>query len=149
MGKWPRRALVSFTLERNFSINMRRTELLGYSPGFISTCFYLCKVQGLISSVSGESFRRVINMVHIHVSLALPMLRYFCLKHKDPKIFENHLNPVMLEFIRKVFLSTIRWVLMSNHNNARVSGFCIILLVKLATTSIRVYSTQIIQFAFT
>ena len=31
-------------------------------------------------------------------------------KHKDPKIFENHLNPVILVFIGKLSLSTPRWV---------------------------------------
>ena len=29
-------------------------------------------------------------------------------KHKDANIFENHLNPVMLVFIRKLSLSTLR-----------------------------------------
>ena len=31
-------------------------------------------------------------------------------KHKDAKILENHLNPVMLVFIGKLLLSTLRWV---------------------------------------
>ena len=32
--------------------------------------------------------------------LTLPMLRgYFCPKHKDAKIFEKHLNPIILVFI--------------------------------------------------
>ena len=31
-------------------------------------------------------------------------------KHKGAKIFEKHLNPVMLVFIRKLILSTAWWV---------------------------------------
>ena len=30
--------------------------------------------------------------------------------HKNAKIFENHLNPVMLVFIWKLSLSALRWV---------------------------------------
>ena len=33
---------------------------------------------------------------------------YFCPKYKDAKIFENYLNPVMLVFIGKLSLSTLR-----------------------------------------
>ena len=36
--------------------------------------------------------------------------RYFHPKHKDTKIFENHLYPVMLVFIRKLSPSSFRWV---------------------------------------
>ena len=32
--------------------------------------------------------------------LTLPMLSYFCPEHNDAKNFENHLNLVMLVFIR-------------------------------------------------
>ena len=35
---------------------------------------------------------------------------HFDPKNKDPKIFENYLNPVMLVFIGKVLKSTLRWV---------------------------------------
>ena len=41
------------------------------------------------------------------VSLILPMLRLFLSKHKDAKILENNLNPVMLVFIGKLSLSTL------------------------------------------
>ena len=33
------------------------------------------------------------------------MLRLLCPKHKDAKIYVNHLNPVMLVFIRKLSLN--------------------------------------------
>ena len=33
---------------------------------------------------------------------------YFCPKHKDAKISENHLNPVMLVLIGELFLCTLR-----------------------------------------
>ena len=33
------------------------------------------------------------------IALTLLMLENFCPKHKDAKIFEKHLNPVMLVFI--------------------------------------------------
>ena len=46
-----------------------------------------------------------------NMCLTLPMLQgYFRPKHKDAKIFVNHLKPVLLVFIRKLSLSTIRWV---------------------------------------
>ena len=32
-------------------------------------------------------------------SLTFPMLRQLCPKHKDAKIFEKHLNPVILVFM--------------------------------------------------
>ena len=59
---------------------------------------------------------------------------YFCPKHKDSKIFENHLNPVMLVFIGLLSLSTMRVSII-------FKVFCINLytiLAKLATSSIRV-----------
>ena len=42
------------------------------------------------------------------LKLTLPMLRLLLSKHKHPKIFKNHLNPVILVFIRTVSLSTLR-----------------------------------------
>ena len=58
--------------------------------------------------------------------LTLPMLRPHSPKHKDAKIFENHLNPVIL-----VFIDNSRWVLWDEYPYARGSvifqGFCIIL----------------------
>ena len=45
----------------------------------------------------------------IHTNLTLPLLSgYFHPMHEDAKIFENHLNPVMLVFIGKVSLSILR-----------------------------------------
>ena len=35
---------------------------------------------------------------------------YFPPKHKNAKIFEKHLNPVMLVLIGKLSLSSFRWV---------------------------------------
>ena len=47
----------------------------------------------------------------VRVGLTLPMLTlYIRPMHKNAKIFENHLNPVMLVFIWKLSLSTLRWV---------------------------------------
>ena len=52
--QWPMRAVVSFRLQRNLRIKMRRTRLLGYSPqlaclgcpvGFIPTCLYSSKLE--------------------------------------------------------------------------------------------------------
>ena len=34
--------------------------------------------------------------------------KYFSPKHKEAKIFENHLNPVMLVFIGQLLMSTLR-----------------------------------------
>ena len=42
-----------------------------------------------------------------NVGLTLPMnakAKFICAKHKDTKIFENHINPVMLVFIGKLSL---------------------------------------------
>ena len=63
---------------------------------------------------------------------------YFCPKHKDAKIFEKHLNPVMLVLIRKPSLSTLGWVPICqgfSHFSAFLYHF---VLAKLATSSIRV-----------
>ena len=39
-------------------------------------------------------------MIHLMVNgLTLPILKGFCPKHTNAKIYENHLNPVMLVFI--------------------------------------------------
>ena len=53
---------------------------------------------------------------------------YFCPKHKDEKIFENHLNPVMLVFIGKLSPSTLRWVPMCQgfcHFSGYFASFCL------------------------
>ena len=43
--------------------------------------------------------------------LTFPMLKlYFHPKHKDAKIKKKHIIPVMLLFIGKLLLSTLRWV---------------------------------------
>ena len=61
---------------------------------------------------------------------------YSCPKHKDAKNFENHPNPVMLVFIGKISLSTLKWVFMwygfSYHFLLHF------ILAKLTTSSIRV-----------
>ena len=57
---------------------------------------------------------------------------YFCPKHKDAKIFENHLNPVMLVFIEKLLLGTNKWVPMCQ------GFFALFCISKLATSSQRV-----------
>ena len=48
--------------------------------------------------------------VDICTFVTLPMLRLLSSKHKDAKIFENHLNPVMLVFIGKLPLSSLKWI---------------------------------------
>ena len=53
---------------------------------------------------------------------------YFHPKHKDATIFENHLNPVILVFIGKLSMSTVRWVPMSqgfSHFSGFFASFCI------------------------
>ena len=48
-----------------------------------------------------------LNTAHL-LLLTLPMLRLLSyIKHKDAKIFGNHLNPVMLVFIENLSLSTV------------------------------------------
>ena len=51
---------------------------------------------------------------------------YLCLEHKDTKILENYLNPVKLEFIGKLSLSSLRRVPICQ-GFSYFSGFCIIL----------------------
>ena len=70
------------------------------------------------------------------IALTLPMLRL--ISSKTQWFFENHLNPVMLEFIEKPSPSILRWA-------SRYQGFsdfsCFLhyfVLAKLATSSIRV-----------
>ena len=58
--------------------------------------------------------------------------------HKGAKILENHLNPVMLVFIGKFLLSTLRGVSMC-HGFSHLSDFLHhFVLAKLATSSIKV-----------
>ena len=58
--------------------------------------------------------------------------------HKDAKFFENHPNPVLLVFIEKFSLSTLRWVPMCQ-GFSHFSGFLHnFVLAKLATSSISV-----------
>ena len=67
---------------------------------------------------------------------------YFCPKQKDANIFEIHGNPVMLVFIGKLLLSTLRCVPMCQ-GFSHFSGFLHhFLLAKVATSSIRVNSAQ-------
>ena len=62
----------------------------------------------------------------------------FCPEHKDAKIFENHLKPVMLVFIGKLSLNTLRWVPICQ-GFSHFSGFLRhFVLAKLDTSSIRV-----------
>ena len=63
---------------------------------------------------------------------------YFCLKHKNAKIVENHLNPVMLVFIGKPSMSTFKWVPIGQ-GFGHFSGFLHhFVLAKLANSSIKV-----------
>ena len=58
--------------------------------------------------------------------------------HKNAKIFENHLNPVMLVLIWKLSRSTLRWVPIC-HGLSNFSAFSHhFVLAKLATSRIRV-----------
>ena len=50
------------------------------------------------------------------------MLRLLSSKHKEAKIFENHLNPVILVFIGNLSLSTLRWVPICQ-GFSHISGF--------------------------
>ena len=63
---------------------------------------------------------------------------YFHPKHKNPKIFENHLNPVVLVFIGKLSLSTLRKVPICQ-GFSHFSGFLHhFVLAKVTTSSTRV-----------
>ena len=42
--------------------------------------------------------------------LTLSMLRLLLSKAQKLKVFENHLNPIILVFIKKLSSSTLRWV---------------------------------------
>ena len=64
---------------------------------------------------------------------------YFRPKHYDAKIFEKHVNPVMLLFIGKLSMSTLRWVPTCqgcSHFKVFLHHF---VLVKFCTSSIRVH----------
>ena len=63
---------------------------------------------------------------------------YFRPKHKNAIFFENHRNPVMLVFIGKLLMSTLRWVPICQgfgHFSAFLHNF---VLAKLATSCVRV-----------
>ena len=62
----------------------------------------------------------------------------FVRKHKEAKIFENHLNPVMLVFIGKLSLSTLRWVPICQGFSHFLGLLQHFVLAKLSTSSIRV-----------
>ena len=82
--------------------------------------------------------QRVRNREKQIISLTLRMLRLHSSEHKEAAIFENYLNPVMLVFIGKLSLSTIRWVPMCQ-GISHFSGFLHnFVMAKLATSSLRV-----------
>ena len=63
---------------------------------------------------------------------------YFHFKHMDEKIFVNHLNPVILVFIRQLSQSTLRWVPICQ-GFRDFSGFLhYLVLAKIASSSISV-----------
>ena len=73
---------------------------------------------------------------------------YFRPKHKDAKIFDNHLNMVVLVFIEKLSLSTLRWVPMCQSFSLFQS--CLLqysVLAKLSTSSIRVKNSCCVTFS--
>ena len=73
------------------------------------------------------------------IVLTLPMLRlYFCSKHKNVKIYEKHLNPVLLVFIWKLSLSTVKWVPICQGFGNFQFFLHHFVLAKLTTSSIRV-----------
>ena len=72
------------------------------------------------------------------IALTLPMLGLNFLPKEDAKIFENHLNPVMLVFIGKLSPSTLRWVPISQGFSHFSVFFALFILDKLVTSSIRV-----------
>ena len=75
------------------------------------------------------------------VRLTLTMWGYFCPKPKNVKILKKHLNHDMLVFIRKLSLSTLKWIPMCQGFN-HFSGFLhIFVLAQAATTSIRAKET--------
>ena len=65
--------------------------------------------------------------------------------HKNAKIFENHLNPVMLVFIGKLSPSTHRWVPICR-GVSEFSGFLLyFVLAKLASSSIRAKTNNMLK----
>ena len=65
------------------------------------------------------------------------MLRIFSTKHYDVKIFENHLNPVLLVFIGKHSLSTLRCEPICQGFHHFFEFLHHFILAKLATSSIK------------
>ena len=66
---------------------------------------------GMMSIVFNFPFKvpPAMDSLHGHwFVLTLLMLRLLCLRHKNSKLFENHLNPIILVFIRKLSSSTFR-----------------------------------------
>ena len=59
-------------------------------------------------------------------------------EHKETKIFEKHLNPIMLVFIGKLSLSTLRWVWICQSFSHFSGSLHYLVLAKFTTSSIRV-----------
>ena len=74
-----------------------------------------------------------------------PILRLLSSKHKDAKIFVNHLNPVMLVFIGQLSLSTLRGVPICQRFQSFSALLHHFVLAKLATSSINVNEIRLFQ----
>ena len=83
----------------------------------------------LVTHQVARPFYRYLSVDKERAGLIILMLRLnLCLRHKNSKEFENHLNPVMLVFIGKVSLSTDIWVPICqcfSHFSALFTLFCI------------------------
>ena len=90
-----------------------------------SSC-YRGVIVKIFHSSRNYSFLSSRNCSLIHLILTLLMLRLHSSMHKKAKICENHLYPVMLVFIGKHSLSTLRWIPICQ-GFSQFSGFCIIL----------------------
>ena len=107
------------------------TKCVG-SPGIIHDCTPKC--HGTLTMLKA-------NTATTHILTLLVLRLYFNPKHKEAKIFEKHLNPAMLVFIGWLSLCTLKWVPLC-HGFNHFLGFCInYVLVKLATSSVKVNPT--------
>ena len=81
---------------------------------------------GFNMTIAHGTFMRENPMVR-HLIFTLPMLRLLLSKAQDTKIFENHLNPVMLVLIGQLSLSTLRRIPMCQGFSIHFWVFCIIM----------------------
>ena len=118
----------SKVFENHSNIGIHRIALAENSrmsthmPGFQSFLRYFASF--CIGQISHQQLKGLIYRFSLDtcICLTLPMLRLLSFQHKNSKIFENHLNPVILVLIWKLSLSTLRWVPICQRSS-HFSGF--------------------------